>query len=145
MKVYTIGFTKKSAKDFFDKLNSVDVRRVLDVRLKNTSHLAGFAKRDDLRYFLRELHRIDYIHCLELAPTEPMLDDFKKRGGSWAAYKERFLGLMRQRRVGETFPRHLLDHACLLCSEPTPDHCHRRLVCEYLREQWGNVEVTHLV
>lgn len=144
MKVYTIGFTKTSAERFFGRLRKAGIGSLVDVRLNNVSQLAGFAKRDDLRYFTRELVHVPYVHRPELAPTQEMLDAYKKTGGSWDQYADRFLDLMASRHIEETVRREDLDGACLLCSEDKPHHCHRRLVAEYLREKWGEVEIVHL-
>lgn len=144
MKVFTIGFTKKSAQQFFDALRQSGARRVVDVRLNNVSQLAGFAKRDDLKFFLKEVCGMDYIHLPELAPTQEMLDEFKKLKGDWKTYERRFLDLMRSRRIEENVSREILANGCLLCSEEKPHHCHRRLVAEYLQQHWGNLDVSHL-
>lgn len=144
MKIFTIGFTKKSAESFFTKLQSAGVRRLLDVRLNNVSQLAGFTKRDDLRYFIKAICNIDYVHLPELAPTQEILDAHKKHRGRWDLYERQFLDLMTLRRIEDKVPRELLDGACLLCSEDKPHHCHRRLVAEYLKEKWGDVEVEHI-
>jgi len=143
MKLFTIGFTKKSAATFFETLKTSGARRLIDVRLNNVSQLAGFAKRPDLQYFLKAVADIDYLHRLELAPTPEMLDAYRKVDHDWPRYERRFLELMRQRRV-EGLPREEFAHACLLCSEPTADHCHRRLVAEYLRDHWGDVDIVHI-
>jgi uncharacterized protein (DUF488 family) len=140
MRVFTIGFTKSTAEHFFSRLQTADVARLVDVRLNNVSQLAGFAKREDLRYFLRVICSIEYVHRPELAPTQAMLDAYKKEGGRWEDYARRFLKLLEERRVEETVPRALLDGACLLCSEDRPERCHRRLVVEYLGRKWGEVE-----
>ena len=144
MKLYTIGFTKTSAESFFTRLRDGGVKRVVDVRLNNVSQLAGFAKKDDLRYFLQAIVGIEYAHCPVLAPTQGMLDSYRKAGGDWAEYERRFLDLMAERRIEEAVRPDLLDDACLLCSEDKPHHCHRRLVAEYLQEKWGGVEIDHL-
>ncbi|HJZ95610.1 MAG TPA: DUF488 domain-containing protein [Candidatus Solibacter sp.] len=145
MTIYTIGFTKKSAEQFFTLLKQSGARRLADVRLNNSSQLAGFSKRDDLRYFVRTISGMEYVHLEELAPTQDILDAFKKEKGDWGEYERRFLRLMRERRVEDTLERDLLDGACLLCSEETPEHCHRRLVAEYLREKWGGADIVHLI
>lgn len=144
MRVYTIGFTKSSAESFFARLRDAGVKRVLDVRLNNVSQLAGFAKKNDLRYFLKTICGIDYTHTPELAPTKEMLDAFKKHGGQWTDYEKPFLELMASREIEQTVSRDAVDGACLLCSEDTPHHCHRRLVAEYLKEEWGDLEIIHL-
>ena len=143
MKLYTIGFTKKSAEEFFTTLTQSGAARLVDVRLNNSSQLAGFSKRDDLKYFLKAIGGMEYVHLPELAPTQELLDGYRS-GKDWAAYEEKFLALMAERRVESTVPREVLDGACLLCSEPTAEKCHRRLVAEYLRELWGGIEIVHL-
>ncbi|MCI3223979.1 DUF488 family protein [Streptomyces sp. NP-1717] len=144
MKLYTIGFTKKSAEKFFGLLREAGVSALVDVRLNNVSQLSGFAKRDDLRYFLSEICGAQYAHRTELAPTKVMLDAYKKRDVGWAAYEERFLELMKVRQIDEIFRRETLDNAVLLCSEDDARHCHRRLVAEYLAQQWDDVTIEHL-
>jgi len=143
-KLFTIGFTQKPAEAFFGRLSRAGVRRVIDIRLNNVSQLAGFAKRDDLRYFLKAICGIDYIHLPELAPTQEIMDHFKKKKGDWSAYEKAFQLLLKERRPEESLSRDLFDSACLLCSEDKPDHCHRRLVAEYLADKWGDVEIVHL-
>jgi len=145
MTVFTIGFTKKTARDFFSKLKQSGARRLIDVRLNNVSQLAGFAKKDDLRYFLDAICHMEYLHIPALAPTQSLLDAYKKKKGDWNVYEDRFLALMRERHIEDTISREELDGACLLCSEETPDHCHRRLVAEYLRDKWGNLEIKHII
>jgi uncharacterized protein (DUF488 family) len=142
--IYTIGFTKKSAKSFFTKLQHSGAQRLIDVRLNNVSQLAGFAKSADLEYFLQQICGIGYKHDRLLAPTQEMLDSYKKQKGSWQSYEDRFLDLMSQRRIEVEIPRELIAGACLLCSEDQPHHCHRRLVAEYLQKSWGDVDIIHL-
>jgi len=144
MKIFTIGFTKKTARRFFDLLRAAGSMRIVDVRLNNVSQLAGFAKRDDLAYFADTICGMEYSHVPKLAPTQEMLDRYKKLGGEWTAYEQEFLDLMRQRRIEETIPKELLAGGCLLCSEDKPHRCHRRLVAEYLQKRWDDVEVVHL-
>ncbi len=144
MKIFTIGFTKKSAETFFTTLKKAGVNRVIDVRLNNVSQLAGFSKRDDLNYFLREIVNIDYIHRPELAPTQEIIDAFRKRKGPWDDFEREFLALIAQRRIESELTPADLDGSCLLCSEETPEHCHRRLVAEYLQSKWDGVEIHHL-
>ena len=144
MKVLTIGFTKRSARRFFEVLRDSGAKRVVDVRLNNVSQLAGFAKKDDLAYFLKTICGMEYVHLPVLAPTQEMLDDYKKRRGDWQTYEAKFLDLMKQRRIEETVSREVVADGCLLCSEDKPHHCHRRLVAEYLKQHWGDVEIRHL-
>ena len=144
MKIYTIGFTKKSAETFFNRLKEAGVKRLVDVRLNNSSQRAGFTKRDDLRFLTKAVCGIDYFHLPELAPTQDILNAFKKQKGDWQLYESQFTDLIKARRIEETVSRELLDGGCLLCSEEKAHHCHRRLVAEYLREKWGDVEIAHL-
>jgi len=144
MKIFTIGFTKKSAEEFFARLTEAGVRRVVDIRLNNTSQIAGFAKARDLEFFLRAIAGIDYLHSPDLAPTQDILDGFVKAKGPWSEYAQGFTKLMETRRVVETFAGKLLDGDCLLCSEDTPEHCHRRLVAEHFQQHWPDVEIIHL-
>jgi uncharacterized protein (DUF488 family) len=144
IKIFTIGFTKKTAERFFTKLQTAGVRRVIDVRLNNVSQLAGFSKKDDLKYFLRAIAGIDYLHVPELAPTQDILDAYKKQKGDWLVYETAFVKLMESRRIEDAVSRETMDHGCLLCSEDEPQHCHRRLVAEYLQKQWPNVTVEHI-
>jgi uncharacterized protein (DUF488 family) len=144
MKVWTIGFTQKTARQFFTKLKDSGATRLVDVRLNNVSQLAGFAKRNDLEYFVRELSGMEYVHLPELAPTQDILDAYKKDGGDWAEYERKFLSLMRTREIEKSVTREVIAGGCLLCSEHKPHHCHRRLVAEYLRDAWGDVEIDHL-
>jgi uncharacterized protein (DUF488 family) len=142
--IYTIGFTKKNARTFFGLLRDSGAARLVDVRLNNVSQLAGFAKRDDLAFFVDELCGMDYRHVRELAPTQDMLDDYKKHGASWESYADRFLALMDERDIQNSLDKQMLDNAVLLCSEPTAHQCHRRLVAEYLAAHWEDVTITHL-
>ena len=144
MEVYSIGFTKKTAEQFFGLLKETGIRRLLDVRLNNVSQLAGFAKRDDLRFFLRTICEVEYIHEPLLAPTQEMLDAYKKRKGDWSVYEKQFLELMATRHIEETVPKDIVNEGCLLCSEDKPHHCHRRLVAEYLASHWPDVQINHL-
>ena len=130
MNIYTIGFTKKSAERFFEALRQSGAKRLIDVRLNNVSQLAGFAKKQDLTYFLKQICGIEYVHVLALAPTQDMLDGYKKRRRSWRDYENEFLTLMRDRKIENEISRDLMDGGCLLCSEDKPEHCHSRLVAE---------------
>lgn len=144
MKIFTIGFTKKSAEEFFTRLRRPGLTCLVDIRLNNTSQLAGFAKAGDLRFFVKAICGIEYVHLPELAPTQEILDAFKKNHGDWATYERQFLDLLTERKIEEAVSREVLDGACLLCSEDKPDFCHRRLVAEYLSAKWGDVQIEHL-
>ena len=146
MEICTIGFTQKGAARFFGLLREARIERLADIRLNNTSQLAGFARRDDLEFFLREICGADYVHLPLLAPTAEILDAYRKNKGDWDTYERQFLDLMASRQIQKNMePGWFLKRTVLLCSEHTPDHCHRRLVAEYLRDRWGNVEIVHLV
>nr|WP_172689043.1 DUF488 domain-containing protein [Citrobacter freundii]APJ37945.1 hypothetical protein [Citrobacter freundii] len=145
MDIYTIGFTQKNAEKFFKFLRDSGVKTLVDVRLNNVSQLAGFAKKDDLKFFLRELCGAEYVHSPELAPTKNILNAYKKGEIPWNVYEDKFLNLMAQRNIEKSIKSELLDHGCLLCSEHEPHFCHRRLVVEYLNEHSNlNLKVKHL-
>lgn len=145
MNIYSIGFTQRSAESFFNTLKSAGIRRLLDVRLNNTSQLAAFAKRDDLAYFLKTICNAEYQHEPLLAPTQEILDAYKKSKGDWAAWERDFNALIRARKIETKLDRaEFAQPTVLLCSELTPEHCHRRLVLEYLASKWGGITITHL-
>ena len=145
MEIYSIGFTQKSASEFFHLIRAHGIERLLDVRLNNTSQLAGFAKQADLAYFLREICNCAYQHEPLLAPEQAMLDAYKKQKGSWESYAEEFLTLMRSRKIESQIDKESFSQkTVLLCSEPTAEHCHRRLVLEYLQQSWKHVIIHHL-
>lgn len=145
MKTYTIGFTQKNAETFFGFLKSENIATLIDVRLNNISQLAGFAKKDDLKYFLRELCGANYIHIPDLAPTKDILNAYKKGNISWTVYEDKFLNLMSKRHIERIIKPELLNNGCLLCSEHEPHFCHRRLVVEYLNDHSDlDLKVKHL-
>ncbi len=145
MTIHTIGFTQRSAEDFFETLKKAKVDRVIDVRLNNVSQLAGYSKKDDLRYFLRQLGGIGYHHELTLAPTQEMLEAYRAKKVPWARYEPRFRALLAERGVEKKLDRSLFEgKPVLLCSEFEPEHCHRRIVAEYLVEKWGARKIVHL-
>src|SRR6202041_344323 len=114
--VFTVGFTKKTAGVFFEKLRAAGIKRVLDVRLNKVSQLSGFSKRDDLKYFLKEILDVEYVEAPLLAPTQEMLNAYKKNKGSWDAYEKEFLHLMSERHIEDKIDPSLLAGGCLLCS-----------------------------
>ena len=145
MEIYTIGFARKKAEEFFGVLRNAGIKRLIDIRLNNTSQLAGFTKRDDLKFFLKELCGADYIHEPLMAPTPEILSSYKKRKISWEEYEKLFLNLLVERKIEEKIDQNLFNGpTALLCSESKADRCHRRLVAEYLRKIWGNLEIRHL-
>jgi len=144
MNVFSIGFTQKKASKFFELLRNEEIKSLVDVRLNNVSQLAGFAKRDDLAFFLRELCQIEYIHQPDLAPTKEILNAYKKGNMEWSEYEEKFINLMVKRNI-ERIDKSVIESGCLLCSEHKPHHCHRRLVIDYLNNSWdSNFTVKHL-
>ena len=145
MNIYTIGFTKKSAEQFFEKLRDAKVRRVIDIRLNNVSQLSGFAKRDDLAYFLRIICNIDYVHMPVMAPTQTMLDNYKKSGGMWETYATAYNALMSERNISRTLNSDLVDGSCFLCSEAEPEFCHRRLLADILQREYPTLRIQHLI
>ena len=145
MEIYSIGFTQKSASEFFGTLKANGIERLLDVRLNNTSQLAGFAKQADLKYFLEQICGAAYEHEPLLAPTQEILDAFKKHKRSWEVYTEAYLALIGSRKVESVLSQDSFrKKTVLLCSEPTAEHCHRRLALEYLQQHWNDVVISHL-
>lgn len=144
--LYTIGFTKKSAEDFFELLKKNHVKTVVDVRISNSSQLAGFAKGSDLRYFLQQIGGIGYRHIVDFAPTKQLLADYRAGKIDWDGYVSVFNGLMQQRSINHVYDVVKFDNCCFLCSEETPEKCHRRLLAEYLKLQDPeNVKIIHLI
>jgi uncharacterized protein (DUF488 family) len=144
MTLYTIGFTGKSAERFFDILVTNAVRRVLDVRLNNTNQLAGFSKRDDLRFFLSRIANIGYMHLQQFAPSDALLKAYRSHKVDWDEYEHRYLALLSERDALGSVDSEIFENGCLLCSEASPDHCHRRLLAEYIAVCLPDVHVIHL-
>lgn len=150
MTLFTIGFTKKTAEQFFETLKHYGIDIVVDIRLNNKSQLAGFTKGEDLRYFLQEICHCEYVHDIALAPTKEILDDYKKNIITWTEYEERFAALMNQparlqqiKRFERRFAEY--ENVCLLCSEPTPEQCHRRLIAEMIESSSAHpIAVRHI-
>ena len=146
MIIFTIGFAQKSAEKFFQILKENNVECLIDVRLNNVSQLAGFTKSKDLQYFLKTIVDADYIHNIKYAPTKDILDDYKKNKISWLEYEIKYRKLIESRKIEQIFKNDIKNYnnVCLLCSEPLPQNCHRRLLDEYLKKQFNKVEVKHL-
>ena len=146
MIIFTIGFAQKSAERFFQILKENNVECLIDVRLNNVSQLAGFTKSKDLQYFLKTIVDADYIHNIKYAPTKDILDDYKKNKISWLEYEIKYRKLIESRKIEQIFKNDIKNYnnVCLLCSEPLPQNCHRRLLAEYLKKQFNKVEVKHL-
>lgn len=145
MKLFTIGFTQKTAEVFFNLLVDSGVKKILDVRLNNGSQLAGFAKERDLKYFAKEIGNIDYVHNINLAPTAELLKEFKNKNITWDEYVEIYNNLLVERKIIDEIDINSLDMNCLLCSEHEADYCHRRLLAEYLKKHNASIEIVHLV
>ena len=145
MQLFTLGFAKKSAREFFGILKLAGIRRLIDIRANNRGQLAGFTKRDDLEYFLHAIGRMDYAHRPDLAPTQELLKRYRAKALGWDAYEVEFKRLLAQRGVLRSFDMAALAQATvLLCSEPTPEHCHRRLVAEGLKKLHPKLQVRHI-
>jgi uncharacterized protein (DUF488 family) len=145
MRLYTVGFTKKTARDFFELLMRNHVKRVIDIRLNNKSQLAGFAKGEDLAYLLPKVAGIDYIYMPDFAPTKELLDGYRDGKVAWDEYEVEYLRILEERDIKKNIDWSRFDGACLLCSEETADNCHRRLLAEYLASINRDIEVMHLV
>lgn len=144
--LYTIGFTKKSAEEFFELLKKHNVRTLVDVRISNSSQLAGFAKGSDLTYFLKQIGGIGYRHIVDFAPTKELLSDYRAGKVDWPGYVKVFNDLMVKRSINYKYKVTNFDNCCFLCSEETPEMCHRRLLAEHLQQQDPeNVRIVHLV
>ncbi len=145
MKIYTIGFTKKTAEQFFKLLEENDIVKVVDIRLNNKSQLAGFSKSPDLEYFLGE-HCINYEYDVTLAPTEDLKKRYsdKKQKMTFEDYEIEFLKILKERKCIEPLKKKDLDGYCYLCSEDKPDECHRRLVAEAIKGNSSEIEIIHL-
>lgn len=144
MKLFTIGFTKKTAPQFFDLLIQNKVRTIYDVRLSNKSQLAGFTKESDLPYFLDKIAGITYIHWTAVATEKELLKQWRNKEISWPEYEKQYTAMLKKRGISDMYTPEQLDHGCLLCSEPTPEHCHRRLIAEHLKEKNPDIEIIHL-
>lgn len=149
MKIYTIGFTKKAARAFFELLKKHQIRQIVDIRLNNVSQLAGFSKGDDLKFFLSEICNIIYLHNVDMAPNKKLLDDYKNKKISWQQYETLFNSLLIERNVKDKLERQFkknFEGICLLCSEATADKCHRRLVAEYIKRSFpeADIQIIHI-
>lgn len=143
--INTIGFTKTSAEAFFETLKKNKIKTLIDTRINNNSQLAGFSKKEDLKYFLSEICNVEYIHKIELAPTKELLNCYKEKKITWQSYETEFISLIKKREIEKRIPIEILENSCLLCSEKEPHHCHRRLVAEYLKENLEiEIKIKHL-
>lgn len=145
MTIYTLGFTGKTAEQFFGLIRRHKIKRLFDIRLHNSSQLAGFTKKENLSWLLGELCHCEYIHDLNLAPDWELFDDIKKNRITWREYERRYLALIGSRKIEQTLEESSFARpTVLLCSEPTAENCHRRLLIEYLQRHWSDVTAVHL-
>lgn len=142
--LYTIGSSGKNAETFFNILKNNGIISLIDVRLNNTSQLSGFTKKDDLKFFLDKICGIKYIHLPILSPTESILKDYKNKKITWDDYESKYLNLIKDRDIEKELFNINLDRSCLLCSEKTPDNCHRRLAAEFLKSKGKIDTITHI-
>lgn len=144
--IYTIGFTKKSAEQFFNLLRKNQVKQLVDVRISNCSQLAGFAKGKDLEFFTKEICHIPYRLITDFAPTKDLLDKWHKQEVTWEEYEHIYTNMLKERNILHKYGIKPFDGSCFLCSEETPDYCHRRLLAEYLKaHSVEEVKITHLI
>ena len=144
--LYTIGFTKKSAEQFFNLLRNNNVKQLVDVRISNSSQLAGFAKGKDLEFFVKEICHIPYRHITDFAPSKELLDCWHKQEVTWEEYEKIYIRLLKERNILRDYGVKSFDGSCFLCSEDTPEQCHRRLLAEYLQEHSKEkVTIVHLI
>ena len=144
IKLFTIGFTKKNAEYFFETLKKNGVKKIVDVRLNNSSQLAGFAKGSDLAYFAKSIANIDYVHILDFAPTKELLSDYQNKKTDWITYQKIYRNILEKRNIASRYKISDFDKSCFLCSEHTPEQCHRRLLVEYFKENNPDIQIVHL-
>jgi uncharacterized protein (DUF488 family) len=144
IRIFTIGYASRSAQEFFTILKQAGIQKVIDVRLYNTSQLAGFTKKQDIKYFLQTIVGAEYIHLPIMAPTKQLLDSYKKGLISWQQYETKFNEIIVHRQIEKHFIPQDMDMSCFLCSEAKADNCHRRLIAEYLAKRWQNISIRHL-
>ena len=142
--LFTIGFTKKNAKEFFGLIKKNEISLLVDVRLNNQSQLAGFTKKNDLMYFLETICNCSYIHKSQWAPNEQILKDYKNKIITWNDYDKKYISLLEARNIEQYFSPEKYNNSCLLCSEPEPTQCHRRLLAEFFQKKNPNITINHL-
>jgi len=143
MKLYTIGFTKHTAEDFFEKLKFAGVKQVIDIRINKTSQLAAFAKGSDLPYLLNKTVGIGYLSKSELAPTKELLRNYRSKEITWEEFAAKYQNQIAESKVILSLNKGDFENSCLLCSEETAEKCHRRLLAEELSKFW-EIEIIHL-
>ena len=145
IKLFTIGFTEKSAESFFNVLTINNVKKIVDTRINNVSQLSGYAKGNDLKFFAKSIGNIEYEHNINLDPTKELLSRYRDKKISWAEYEIEYLNLLDSRKISQKMDIEKLHENCLLCSEHTPEKCHRRLLAEYLKQTNTNIDIVHLI
>lgn len=145
IKIYTIGFTGKTAEKFFALLNNAGVKKIVDTRINNVSQLSGFAKGSDLKFFAKEICNMSYEHIIDFAPSKELFKRYRDKEMSWLEFEIEYLNLLDLRKIAQKIELEKLHKNCLLCSEHTPEKCHRRLLAEYINQVKGNVEIIHLI
>lgn len=145
IKIYTIGFTGKTAEKFFALLNNAGVKKIVDTRINNVSQLSGFAKGSDLKFFAKEICNMSYEHIIDFAPSKELFKRYRDKEMSWPEFEIEYLNLLDLRKIAQKIELEKLHKNCLLCSEHTPEKCHRRLLAEYINQVKGNVEIIHLI
>lgn len=144
IKLYTIGFTKKTARQFFELLKKHNITKIIDIRINRSSQLAGFAKGGDLEYFTNEICKAEYEYIVDFAPTKELLADYQNKNIDWIGYQKIYRSLIERRKIAEKYDMKAFDNACFLCSEPTADQCHRRLLVEYFKEKTPEIQIVHI-
>ena len=144
--LYTIGFTKKNAQKFFELLKNAGVRKLVDIRINNASQLAGFAKGTDLKFFMKAICNAEYDHITDLAPTKELLKNYQDKVIDWNGYTVVFKKILQDRHIAERFNVENFDNCCFLCTEDTPEQCHRRLVAEFFKAKNPDkdIRIVHL-
>lgn len=145
IKIFTIGFTNKTASQFFNLLRKNGIEKIVDTRINNVSQLAGFAKGNDLAFFAKEIGNMGYEHNVDFAPTKDLLSNYRDKKISWEDYEIEYLNLLDRRKIIQKIEVEHLHHSCLLCSEHTPEKCHRRLLAEYLKNVRNDIDIVHLI
>ncbi len=142
-RIFTIGFTKKSAEQFFDILQKNEIDLIADVRLNNKGQLAGFTKERDFKYFL-SLFKIDFIHLINFAPTKGLRNSYHS-DWNYEIYKNNYIKLLNSRDAVTNLVKLNLpyNNICLLCSEPEADKCHRSVAAEEISKKLS-LSVSHV-
>lgn len=145
IKLYTIGFTGKPAEKFFNLLRNNGVKKIVDTRINNVSQLSGFAKGSDLKFFAAEIGQMSYEHKVDFAPTKELLLKYRNKQLTWEHFASEYINLLDMRKISKKTKVDLLHENCFLCSEHTPEKCHRRLLAEYLKQVRNDIQIIHLM